>query len=89
MVIQTNSLSILKNIKIENQSGSKGIFLTYDDLNDNMKIEFVNHEPNFVGEFSDPKINKDEVLLGTTYNDLTFYFNFNPGSNTIARPPRS
>ena len=78
MVIQTNDLSILKNIMIQNQSGSKGIFLTYDDLNDNMKIEFVNHEPNFVGEFSDPKINKDEVLLGTTYNDLTFYFNPRP-----------
>ena len=35
MPVQTNSLSILKNIKIENASGSKGIFLTYDDLNDN------------------------------------------------------
>ena len=83
MVIQTNDLAILKNIMIQNQSGSKGIFLTYDDLNDNMKIEFVNHEQNFIGEFSDPAINKNEVLLGTTYNDLTFYFNFNPGSDTV------
>ena len=83
MVIQTNDLSILKKIMIQNQSGSKGIFLTYDDLNDNMKIEFVNHEQNFIGEFSDPAINKSEVLLGTTYNDLTFYFNFNPGSDTV------
>ena len=82
MPIQTNDLSILKNIMIQNQSGSKGIFLSYDDLNDTMKIEFVNHSSTFVGEFSDPKTNKDEVLLGTTYNDLTFY-NFNTGSDTI------
>ena len=82
MPAYSNSLLKTHNIKLENPQQTKGIFMYWDDINDSLVTSVINRDASFVGDFSDPKNNKDEVLLETTYNDLTLYFNFNPGSNT-------
>ena len=42
MPVYSNDISLLKNIKIENNSSSKGVYLTYNETNENLLISHIN-----------------------------------------------
>lgn len=48
MPVFTNDITNSKTIKIENASGSRGIYLIWDDVNENLLTTIVNSDPTYV-----------------------------------------
>ena len=48
MPVFTNDITNSKTIKLENTSGSRGIYLIWDDVNENLLTTIINNDVNYV-----------------------------------------
>ena len=87
MPITCNSLLQTKTVKIENQDGSKGVYLYYDSFDEIFKTTVVNPDPDAIGNFEAFTFNQSNLPQPDyfTVNEsmlVHVYFDANIGSNT-------
>jgi len=87
MPITCNSLLQTKTVKIENQNGSKGVYLYYDSFDEIFKTTVVNPDPDAIGNFEAFTFNQSNLPQPDyfTVNEsmlVHVYFDANIGSNT-------
>jgi len=94
MSISTNSLFNAKNIRIENQQGSNGIYLSWDDVNENLLTSVINYDESYVPvpqptesmfnyDVVSPAINNNEFpSTGFNYSNIKLMFDGILGTNT-------
>ena len=76
MPITCNSLLQTKTVKIENQNGSKGVYLYYDSFDEIFKTSMVNPDPDALPDFegfSFDSANKGEFIAGESITNVYIY----------------
>ena len=85
MSISTNSQFKSKTINIQNQEGTKGVFLYYDSVLENLITTNVNPDPSYIPTSQDfvfDYSNKTEFYAGESMTSIHIYFDGLIGSNT-------
>ena len=85
MSISTNCQFKSKTINIQNQDGTKGIFMYYDSVLENLVTTNVNPDPSYIPlfqEFMFDYSNKTEFYAGESMTSIYVYFDGLIGSNT-------
>ena len=87
MPITCNNLLQTKTVRIENQDGSKGVYLYYDSFDEVFKTSSVNHDPYAIPNyeaftFNQSTLNQSDYFTVNESMLVHVYFDANIGSNT-------
>ena len=87
MPITCNNLLQTKTIKIENQNGSKGVYLYYDSFDEVFKTTSINPDPYSIPNyeaftFNQSTLNQSDYFTVNESMLVHVYFDANIGSNT-------